>query len=72
MSKREFTSLAHLFERLGLGIEPDIRFGGPTLKLSNKTVLFRLDKENLMEAASPAYTASALLMRRFLFQWIHS
>ena len=42
MSREEAASLAVVLARIGLGVEPDVRFAGPPLK-PGPAVLFRLD-----------------------------
>jgi tellurite resistance protein len=57
---RDATLLAQLLEKLGYGLEPDPRFGGPTLKRGEIAMLFRLDPD-APKTPSPQYTASAAL-----------
>lgn len=42
MSREESASLAVVLERIGLGVEPDVRFGAPPLR-PGPAVVFRLD-----------------------------
>ena len=42
MSKSDAVGLAQLLEKLGAGMEPDVRFGGPVPTSSEKIVLFKL------------------------------
>ncbi|MFC7761753.1 TerB N-terminal domain-containing protein [Catellatospora bangladeshensis] len=59
LPKADFVALAQLLSRLGFGIEPDIRFGGPAL--AQTAVLFR-DEGETSRTAGPAYTAAATLL----------
>ena len=54
LTKRETVSLAALLGKLGVGVEPDVRFGAPTPKPGSKAVLFRLP-EGSSTAPSAAY-----------------
>ena len=62
LSKRDAVSIASLLGKLGVGIEPDVRFGGATPKPGTPVVLFRLDAR---APATPSadYSAAALLVR---------
>jgi uncharacterized tellurite resistance protein B-like protein len=53
---------SQLLERLGYGIEPDIRFGGPRLSMAAKVVTFRLQAGS-PSVASPDYSAATLLLQ---------
>lgn len=44
LTKRESEMLARFLEARGIGIEPDPRFGGPSLSQAEKAILFRLDE----------------------------
>jgi uncharacterized tellurite resistance protein B-like protein len=54
--------LAQLLDRLGLGIEPDVRFGGPILDADGAVVLFR-EGQDAPAAPSPSYTSSTVVAR---------
>ncbi len=54
--------LARLFERWGIGVEPDPRFGGSPYKAGGKAVLFKLPG-NAPAEPTPEYAAAAILMR---------
>jgi tellurite resistance protein len=41
LNKQEATLLADLLERLGYGVEPDVRFGGANLSRAEQVVVFR-------------------------------
>lgn len=57
---KDATLLAQLLEKLGYGLEPDPRFGGPALKGGEIAMLFRLDPA-APKTPSPQYLASAAL-----------
>lgn len=54
--------LAQLLGRLGYGLEPDVRFGGPTIDPAGSVVLFRATAD-APSAPSPAYTAATVVAR---------
>jgi hypothetical protein len=60
MSRDEASSLALILARAGLGVEPDVRFGGPALA-PGPAVLFRLDRE-AADAPSPGYPAAITML----------
>jgi TerB N-terminal domain/TerB-C domain len=60
MSRDEAASLALILGRVGLGVEPDVRFGGPALA-PGPAVLFRLDRE-AAEVTSPGYLAATTML----------
>jgi TerB N-terminal domain/TerB-C domain len=65
MSRDEAEGLALVLHRAGLGVEPDVRFGGPALA-PGPAVLFRLDKLADRDAAcspSPGYLAATTLLQ---------
>jgi hypothetical protein len=65
MSRDEAKSLALVLHRAGLGVEPDMRFGGPALA-PGPAVLFRLDRTADHDAArspSPGYLAATTLLQ---------
>jgi uncharacterized tellurite resistance protein B-like protein len=61
LPKKEAVMVAQLLEKLGYGIEPDQRFGGPALKREMLAVLFR-GQVGDPRAPSPAYAAASLLL----------
>lgn len=61
LGKKDAVLLCQLLEKLGCGIEPDPRFGGPNLKRDMAAVLFPLS-EGDPRAPSPAYAAAGLLL----------
>ena len=52
---------ARLLDRIGIGVEPDVRFGGRALTRNDEVVVFRL-AEGDSEVASPQYGAAAVLV----------
>ena len=62
LAKREAVALAALLEKLGAGIEPDVRFGGSTPKPGSPIVLFRVESE-ASATPSSGYAAAAVLVR---------
>lgn len=61
LSKKEATSFSHVLAKLGLGLEPDVRFGGPPLAREGHAVVFRLNGDHT-EAPSHEYLSSTVLM----------
>jgi uncharacterized tellurite resistance protein B-like protein len=61
-SKGDAVLLVQVLERLGLGLEPDVRFDGPVPMASSKAVLFRLP-HGAPASPSPAYEAATLVLR---------
>ncbi len=62
LSKPESVQVAQLLEKLGFGMEPDVRFGGKPLKRGDTVVLFRLGQSGT-GAPSPTYAGAALLLQ---------
>lgn len=60
MTKPEAVSVATLLGRLGVGIEPDVRLGGPAVS-AGPVVLFRT-APGAPHTASPAYAAATSLL----------
>jgi len=60
MTRGEAVSFAQLLGRLGVGVEPDVRHGGPPLA-PGPAVLFRIVTD-APHVASPAYAAATTLM----------
>jgi len=61
-SKKEAVLLAQLLEKLGFGIEPDVRFTGIKIRPDDDCIVFEQDS-SAPSAPSQAYEAAALLMR---------
>ncbi len=62
VSKNEAMLLAQALEKLGYGIEPDVRVGGPVYDLDGRVVVFRR-RPDCPSAASDEYAVAALCMR---------
>jgi uncharacterized tellurite resistance protein B-like protein len=60
MTRAEAVSFAQMLGRFGIGVEPDVRLGGPALA-SGSVVLFRTGPDAPL-AATPAYTAATTLL----------
>ena len=65
LAKREAEQLTGFFCRFGLGLEPDVRWGGPPLSRSGQAVVFRLPaaalEQSPLEPGAP-YEAVTLLL----------
>lgn len=61
LTKKEATMLADLLGALGLGIEPDVRFGGTNLSRTGRVALFRLPAAKETADAGDLAAAAALL-----------
>jgi len=61
LSKHESVLLAQLLAKLGYGVEPDPRFGGPALEMDGKAVVFRISHD-WPSAPSPEYGAATILI----------
>lgn len=61
VGKADSVALAQTLEKLGFGIEPDVRFGGSTLLRDGSAAVFRLPREH-PSAPSPSYRAASLLL----------
>jgi hypothetical protein len=53
--------LAQAFSRKGLGLKPDIRFGGPPIVASGQVVVFRTEPD-AEHTASAAHHAATILL----------
>lgn len=61
VAKAEATALLGLLEKMGFGMEPDVRFGGPTPTPGGKVALFRADAE--FSAPTAEYSGVTTLLR---------
>jgi uncharacterized tellurite resistance protein B-like protein len=61
-SKQESVQLAQALEKLGYGVEPDVRLGGPVFEAEGRVILFRR-LPDCPSAASEEYATAALCMR---------
>jgi tellurite resistance protein len=59
--RAEAVSLAQCLGHLGVGMEPDVRFGGPPL-IARRVVLFREEPGKHLATASREYTAATTLL----------
>jgi hypothetical protein len=59
--RAEAVSLAQCLGHLGVGMEPDVRFGGPPL-IARRVVLFREEPGKHLATASREYTAAMTLL----------
>ncbi len=59
--KREAVGFAQLLEKLGIGIEPDVRFGGSAWKLGGRLVLFPLGGDYCGAPTSEYASATTVL-----------
>ncbi|HEX9983958.1 MAG TPA: TerB N-terminal domain-containing protein [Thermoanaerobaculia bacterium] len=62
LAKSEAVLLAQALEKLGYGIEPDVRLGGPLYEPGTPAIVFRR-LPDCPSAASEEYTAATLCMR---------
>jgi uncharacterized tellurite resistance protein B-like protein len=62
VSKNEATLLAQALEKLGYGIEPDVRLGGPVLDVDGRVIVFRR-LSDCPSAPSDECAAAMLLVR---------
>lgn len=61
LGKKDRVLMAQLLATHGIGLEPDLRFGGRGLQPGGKIVLFEL-AERAPESPTPAYDAAVLLL----------
>ena len=61
LTRAESVQLAQVLARLGIGMEPDVRFGGPALKAAGSAALFRLGAEASAAPSEGFATASLVL-----------
>lgn len=62
LAKAEAVTLATLLARHGLGLEPDVRLGGPAITIASKVVTFRTGEDAQPQTATPAYAGAATLL----------
>lgn len=62
LTKRDAVGISAFLSKLGIGLEPDVRFAGATPKPGTPIVLFRLS-DGAPATPSPAYATAALLVR---------
>jgi uncharacterized tellurite resistance protein B-like protein len=61
LSKPEITNVIQLLENIEIGIEPDIRFGSPQLKINEKAIIFSLN-DTCIESPTKEYSATLLIV----------
>lgn len=61
LPKKEAVSLVQVVEKLGYGIEPDVRFGGRAPARGGQAVIFPIQAHD-PRAPSPAYVTAAMLL----------
>ena len=61
LPKAESVLIAQFLQKRGFGIEPDVRFGGPSLSAEGKLLLFRLSSDSPSAPSPPYVGATALL-----------
>jgi len=61
VAKADAVAIAQLLATRGVGVEPDVRLGGPVLAAASPAVLFRTAPHQ-PTAASPEYAAAAVLL----------
>ena len=61
LTKAESVLMAQFLQKRGFGIEPDVRFGGPSLSADMKVLLFRLASDSPSAPSPPYVGATALL-----------
>jgi len=62
-NKRKWQALCRAFGELGLGVEPDVCFGGAVPSAGSTAVLFADDAPSSTATASSRYTAAALTLQ---------
>jgi hypothetical protein len=62
MSKKEATQFSELLEKLGYGLEPDVRFGGAPLESNSTAVLFRTSEPISAKAPGAIYRGATVLL----------
>jgi tellurite resistance protein len=62
LAKAEAVTLATLLARHRLGLEPDVRLGGPAITTASKVVTFRTGTDAQPQTATPAYAGAATLL----------
>lgn len=61
LTKSDAVNVAQLLERVGCGVEPDVRFGGRTLSADEPAVVFR-QPAGAPSVASAVYSSATLLL----------
>ena len=61
VAKGDATALLGFLEKIGFGLEPDVRFGGPTPSPAGQVAIFRVEGE--FSAPTPEYAGVTTLLR---------
>lgn len=62
MSKKDATQFSELLEKLGYGVEPDVRFGGAPLETDSIAVVFRASDPAPPKAPGAVYRGATVLL----------
>jgi len=62
MTKKEATQFSELLEKLGYGVEPDVRFGGAPLETNSTAVVFRAHESASPKAPGAIYRGATVLL----------
>lgn len=65
LTKRQHVQVAQLLAKLGFGLEPDPRFGGPVLAAADQGVVFTLPQDG-GDTDTPEYRSATMLLRLFV------
>ena len=63
LKKDAVAALTSSLEQVGVGMEPDIRWGGPIPTADTKTVFYSLTKDEVAAKPSPLYSATRLTLQ---------
>lgn len=63
LKKEAVAALTTSLEQVGVGMEPDIRWGGPIPAADTKTVFYSLTKDEVAAKPSPLYSATRLTLQ---------
>jgi len=63
INKRDCTLIATAFQKLGLGIEPDVRWLGPKIARGSKVVIYRSNSTESARTPTPDYRLAQLFMQ---------
>lgn len=63
LTRSKLKALSSALASFGLGMEPDLRFGGTVPALTSRVVLFADDPQSAPEEATPRYLAAALTLQ---------
>lgn len=63
ITKRECTLIASAFQKLGLRIEPDVRWLGPKIERDRKVVIYRCGSDDAAQTPGPDYRLAQLFVQ---------